>query len=258
MNIIVDTEQAISLIRKSKNIVALTGAGISTEAGIPDFRGAGGLWENSSLLQQLSLSGFKRDPEGFYRESMKLFSTFQHAKPTLAHALLVRLEDLGTLQAVVTQNIDGLHHEAGSRKAYELHGTYKTGHCPQCSTGFQMASYYSEIGNGQLKVPLCPACAVPIKPDIVLFEDMLPVDAWESAADAAAQCDCMLVLGSSLVVYPAAELPLIAVSSGASLVIVNMEETAYDGMAKVIVRGKLGEFAKRALAAFIPDTEVAE
>jgi len=105
-----------------------------------------------------------------------------------------------------------------------------------------MASYYSEIGKGQLKVPLCPACAVPIKPDIVLFEDALPDDAWDAAADAAAQCDCMLVLGSSLVVYPAAELPLIAISSGASLVIVNMEGTAYDGMARVVVRGKLGEF----------------
>jgi NAD-dependent deacetylase len=251
MQKMMDTEQAIAWIRKSSFIVALSGAGISTEAGIPDFRGAGGLWENGSLMKQLSLSGFRQDPEGFYRESMKLFTAIRGAKPTLAHRLLTRLEEIGKLKAVVTQNIDGLHHAAGSRKVYELHGTYKTGHCSQCSARYEMAPYYSEIENGRLKVPRCPACDVPIKPDIVLFEDLLPADAWEGAADAAAQCDCMLVFGSSLVVYPAAELPLIALSGGAALVIVNMEGTAYDAMAKVVVRGKLGDFAGRALAAFI-------
>jgi NAD-dependent deacetylase len=250
MNSMMQTEQAISLIRKSNRLVALSGAGISTEAGIPDFRGPDGLWENEELMQQLSLSGFKRDPEAFYRTSMKLFSTMGQAKPTLAHRLLVRLEEIGKLQAVVTQNIDGLHHAAGSKKVYELHGTYHTGHCPKCSARFEMADFYSRIESGHLKVPLCPGCAKPIKPDIVFFEDMLPADAWQGSADAAAQCDLMLVFGSSLVVYPAAELPMIAISSGASLVIVNMEETPYDSVAKVVVRGRLGEFAQSALAAF--------
>jgi NAD-dependent deacetylase len=249
MNSMTKTEQAISLIRKSNRIVALSGAGISTEAGIPDFRGPDGLWENEALMQQLSLSGFKRDPEGFYRASMKLFATMRQAKPTLAHRLLVRLEEIGKLQAVVTQNIDGLHHKAGSQKVHELHGTYQTGHCPKCGARFEMADFYSRIESGYLKVPLCPGCAKPIKPDIVLFEDMLPADAWKSSVAAAVQSDLMLVFGSSLVVYPAAELPMIAVSSGASLVIVNMEETAYDGLAKVVVRQRLGEFSKSALAA---------
>jgi NAD-dependent deacetylase len=250
MNSMMRTEQAINLIRESNRIVALSGAGISTEAGIPDFRGPGGLWENEALMQQLSLSGFKRDPEGFYRGSMKLFSTMEQAKPTLAHKLLVRLEEIGKLKAVVTQNIDGLHHAAGSRKVYELHGAYRTGHCPKCGARFEMADFYSRIAGGHLKVPLCPGCAKPIKPDIVLFEDLLPEDAWQGSVDAAAQSDLMLVFGSSLVVYPAAELPMLAVSSGASLVIVNMEETAYDSLAKVVVRGSLGEFAQSALAAF--------
>jgi NAD-dependent deacetylase len=114
-----------------------------------------------------------------------------------------------------------------------------------------MAKYYSQIQSGALKVPLCPQCVTTIKPDIVLFEDLLPEDAWDGAAEAASTCDCMLVFGSSLVVYPAAELPLIAASNGAALVIVNLEKTAYDRMARVVVRGKLGEFAQSAYAAFL-------
>jgi NAD-dependent deacetylase len=251
MKMMFDAEQAIALIRKSNHIVALSGAGISTEAGIPDFRGPGGMWEDPDLLAQLSASGFERNPEGFYRDSLKLFSTIGRAKPTLAHRLLARLEELGKLEAVVTQNIDGLHHAAGSKKVYELHGTYHTGHCPKCRAGFEMADFYSQIESGQLKVPLCPGCAVPVKPDIVLFEDPIPVDAWQGSVDAASQCDLMLVFGSSLVVYPAAELPLMALSSGAPLVIVNLEETAYDRMARIVVRGKLGDFAKSALVAFL-------
>jgi NAD-dependent deacetylase len=251
MKMMVDTEQVIALIRKSSRIVALSGAGISTEAGIPDFRGPGGLWEDSSLLAQLSASGFNRDPEGFYQAHMKLFSTISGAQPTLAHRLLARLEELGKVEAVATQNIDGLHQAAGSKKVFELHGTYRTGHCPKCRAGFDLADAYVQIQRGQLKVPLCRACAVPIKPNVVLFEDPLPEDAWQGSVDAAAQCDLMLVFGSSLVVYPAAELPMIAVSNGATLVIVNLERTSYDGLARIVVQAKLGEFAKSALAAFM-------
>ena len=201
-------------------------------------------------MDQLSVSGFRRDPEGFYQANVKLFSGIWRAEPTLAHRLLVRLEELGKLEAIATQNIDGLHRAAGSRKLFELHGTYHTGHCPKCGAGFEMAEFYLKIQSGHLKVPRCPACVIPIKPDIVLFEDAIPIAAWEGAVDVAAQCDLMLVFGSSLVVYPAAELPMIAISSGAPVVIVNMEKTAFDSLAKVVVRGKLGEFAAAALAAF--------
>jgi NAD-dependent deacetylase len=250
MNTMVQTEQAISLIRKSKRIVALSGAGISTEAGIPDFRGPGGLWENPRLLNQLSVSGFRSNTEGFYEASVKLFSNITGAKPTLAHKLLVQLEKLGKMDAVVTQNIDGLHRAAGSTKVYELHGTYRKGHCIECRKEYEMMKFYSEIEAGRLKVPFCENCRAPIKPDVVLFEEMLPQDAWNKSVEAAEQCDLMLVFGSSLVVYPAADLPLIALSCGAPLVIVNMEETGYDHRASVVVRGKVGEFAKVALAAF--------
>lgn len=251
MNTMMQHDEAIRLIRQSQNIVALSGAGISTEAGIPDFRGPGGIWEDAEMLDWLSLSGFRRDPGGFYRASRDLISTMEQAAPTLAHRLLVRLEEIGKLKAVATQNIDGLHHVAGSQKVYELHGTYRTGHCTKCNKEYEMAAFYKAIESGQLQTPGCSDCSAPIKPDIVLFEELLPVDAWEGSVKAAEQCDLMLVFGSSLVVYPAAELPMIAVTKGARLLIVNLEPTGYDRMATLTIRAKLGEFAQRALAAFL-------
>jgi NAD-dependent deacetylase len=244
------TEEAISLMRASNRIAALSGAGISTEAGIPDFRGPNGMWQDSSLMQQLSATGFRRDPQGFYHSSVNLFSTIAAAEPTSAHKLLFHLEKIGKLQAVVTQNIDGLHHAAGSSTVFEVHGTYRTGHCTNCGEFHDMIPFYKEIESGRLELPLCSKCNVPLKPDIVLFEEMLPLDAWNGAVEAMEECDLLLVLGSSLVIYPVAELPSIALSNGARLVIVNLQETAYDGAA-VVVRDKLGNFAKSALAAFI-------
>ncbi len=249
MNDIEKTQQAIDILRKSRRIVALSGAGISTEAGIPDFRGPGGMWEDPALFDRLSASGFSRSPTEFYKDSVKLFSKFAKAQPTAAHRLLVRLQQLGKMQAVVTQNIDGLHQAAGSATVYELHGTYRTGRCTKCAAVYEMAEFYSEIESGRLEVPLCSLCGAPIKPDVVLFEELLPVDAWQSSLEAVEKCDLMLVLGSSLVVYPAAQLPVMALSAGASLVIVNLEETDFDRMATVSVREKLGEFAEAALAA---------
>jgi NAD-dependent deacetylase len=250
MKLMFQTEQAIDLIRKSDRIVALSGAGISTEAGIPDFRGPGGIWEDPEVLNQLSVSGFRRDPEGFYRTSMKLFSMIASVQPTFAHRLLARLEELGKLKAVITQNIDGLHRAAGSKEVYELHGTYRTGHCFQCAASFEMDRFYSEISSGRLPVPLCPDCRVPIKPDIVLFEELLPADAWNESVKAARNCDLMLVFGSSLVVYPAAELPMIALENNARLIIVNLEPTSYDNLAAISIRVRLGDFSRSALAAF--------
>ena len=241
------SEQAIALIREAKNIVALTGAGISTEAGIPDFRGPGGLWGDVEKLNFLSLSGFRRSPEGFYRASSDLINAISRAEPTSAHRLLVRLEETGKLKAVATQNIDGLHTTAGSRVVHELHGTYRTGRCTQCAKAYEMAGFYAEIGAGRLTLPLCSVCAAPIKPDIVLFEENLPEEAWIKSVAAAEACDLMLIFGSSLVVYPAAELPMIAIAAGAKLVIVNMDRTGHDSLAAVTIHGKLGDFANLTL-----------
>lgn len=235
--------QAIELICGAHHIVALTGAGISTEAGIPDFRGPQGMWQDAALMAQLSASGFHRDPAGFYQAGFKLIGNIGYAQPTPAHRLLAQLEELGRLDAVITQNIDGLHQAAGSRTVYELHGTYRTGHCTRCRAKYEMAAFYEEIKSGRLRVPLCSRCRGTIKPDIVLFEDLLPMDAWEASHRAAGRCDLMLVLGSSLVVYPAAELPQVALDRGAALVIVNLEDTSYDESANATVRAKLGDFA---------------
>lgn len=245
-----DIDRALALIRKSKRIVALSGAGISTEAGIPDFRGAGGMWENVPLTEQLSASAFKRDPGTFYRASARLFSAIGKAQPTMAHRLLARLEELEKIEAIITQNIDGLHHSAGSRKIFELHGTCRTGHCPGCRATFEMSEFYDQVARGEVETPLCSSCKTAIRPDIVLFEDMLPEEAWEGSVAATEACDLMVVLGSSLVVYPAAELPMIALSGGKPVVIVNLEATIYDQMATVAIHGKLGDFATAALALF--------
>lgn len=250
MNSMFRTEEAINLIRRANRISALSGAGISTEAGIPDFRGPGGLWEDPDLMKRLSASGFRDDPETFYRSSMDLFSKMEKAEPTMAHKLLVQLQDIGKLETVVTQNIDGLHQKAGSSKVFEVHGTYRTGYCPKCGASFEMAPFYEEIENGQIKMPVCKPCDVPIKPDIVLFEELLPEEAWDGAVEAMEECDLLLVLGSSLVIYPAAELPTIALVNSAKLIIVNLEATAYDNAANVVVRDKLGNFAQTAIAAF--------
>jgi NAD-dependent deacetylase len=239
--------RAISLIRESKRIVAFTGAGVSTEAGLPDFRGKGGLWEDERLMELMSASGFRRDPAAFYQAAMQLAPNIRQAKPTATHALLAKLESRGRLAAVITQNIDGLHQAAGSRTVYELHGSFRSGRCIECNVVFEMTEFYDRIERGELKLPRCSKCDSPIKPDVVLFGDLLPVDAWNNAVEAAAKCDLMIVLGSSLVVFPAAELPNTALANGAKLIIVNREETPYDQMADVVVKGELGEFAQRAM-----------
>jgi NAD-dependent deacetylase len=239
--------RAISLIRQSKRIVAFSGAGISTEAGIPDFRSEGGLWEDEMLMELMSARGFRRDPAGFYQAAMQMAPNINKAKPTAAHELLAHLESLGKLTAVITQNIDGLHQAAGSQNVYEIHGSFRTGRCIACCAVFKMTEFYDLIERGELKLPRCPKCDSPIKPNVVLFGDLLPLDIWTSAVEAVKRCDLMLVLGSSLVVYPAAELPNTALAIGAKLIIVNREATDYDAMADVVVRGELGDFAQRAM-----------
>ncbi|MCI0392369.1 MAG: NAD-dependent deacylase [Acidobacteria bacterium] len=240
--------QVISLIRESKRIVAFSGAGISTEAGIPDFRSKGGLWEDPGLMELMSARGFDRDPAGFYQASIQLMPNIHKAKPTAAHALLARLEAQDKLTAVITQNIDGLHQSAGSQRVYEIHGTFRTGRCINCRVVYHMMEFYNQIERGELNLPRCSKCRSPIKPDVVLFGDLLPFDVWNSAVEKVKRCDLMLVLGSSLLVYPAAELPNIALASGAKLIIVNREATEYDALADVVVHSQLGDFASAIIA----------
>ena len=236
-------EQARVLIHKANRIVAFSGAGISTEAGIPDFRGKGGLWEDQKLMELMSAGGFSRDPAAFYRASLQTLPNIHRAEPTASHHLVARLEAQGKLSAVVTQNIDGLHQAAGSQTVYEIHGNFRMGRCVDCRAAYEMAAFYDRIERGEIELPLCSECRSPIKPDVVLFGDLLPFDVWDRAVEASRSCDLMLVLGSSLIVYPAAELPKLAVMNGAKLIIVNREATDYDPMASAVIRGSLGDFA---------------
>lgn len=237
-------EKAVALIRESRRIVAFSGAGISTEAGIPDFRSQGGLWEDEELMMLMSSTGFRRDPAAFYQASLQMLPNIHRAEPTAAHRLLAELEARGKLTAVITQNIDGLHQAAGSQTVYEIHGNFRTGHCVNCRAAYKMSDFYHQIEQGAIKLPACIKCQSPVKPDVVLFGDLLPFDVWDRAVEAIQKCDLMLALGSSLVVYPAAQLPQTAISHGAKLIIVNREATDYDAMASVVIRGQLGDFAR--------------
>ncbi len=241
-------EQAIQLIQASSRIVAFTGAGISTEAGIPDFRSKGGLWEDAALMELMSAPGFRRNPAGFYRASMQLMPNLHRAQPTEAHQLLALLESRGQLSAVITQNIDGLHQAAGSKTVYEVHGSFRTGHCIGCGQPFEMAAFYEQLETSEHVLPRCHACQSPIKPDVVLFGDLLPFEIWNRSVQAAGQCDLMLVLGSSLVVYPAADLPKTALANGAKLIIVNREATECDSVADVVLNMELVDFSREVVA----------
>ncbi len=247
-------ENAVELIRESNHIVALTGAGISTEAGIPDFRSTGGLWENEALLELMSAEGFRRDPAQFYRASLQLLPNIHRAEPTRAHRFLARLEEAGKLQTIVTQNIDGLHQAAGSTIVHEIHGNFRTGHCVDCHTEYRMTEFYHLIETGEINLPACAGCLAPIKADVILFGDLLPIDDWSASVAAAEECDLMLVLGSSLVVYPAADLPRIAAARGARLIIINRDPGDFDSLADVVVLSELGEFAEKAAAILWPES----
>lgn len=236
--------KAITYINDARRIVAFTGAGISTEAGIPDFRSPGGLWEDEGLMEQLSAPGFRRDPAGFYRAALRLMPGIRGALPTSTHRLLVELEDEGRLAAIVTQNIDGLHQAAGSRNVLEIHGTFRTGRCVNCRRKYEMDDLYHGIAEGRTAVPLCENCGSVVKPDVVLFGDLLPEGIWNDTIREIVQCDLMLVLGSSLIVQPAAGLPRLAVEHGARVIIVNREPTALDHLATLVVHGPMNTFAE--------------
>ncbi len=233
-----EIDRAASIIKESRSIVSLTGAGISTSAGIPDFRSPGeGLWsKDPSKMMLFTDVGFSADPKGFYEFSRELLPVFQQARPTLAHRLLSRLDTEGFgLKCVITQNIDGLHQKAGSRDVVEVHGTLNTGRCTgnSCAKRFTLDELAKKIG---VEIPpLCPDCRSVIRPDIVLFGEMLPEGAYRSAVEFLEDCDLLLVMGSSLVVYPVADMPAIVLEHGAGLIIINLQPTQYDSRADVAI-----------------------
>lgn len=232
-------KQAAELIKNSNSIIAFTGAGISVESGIPDFRSPGGLWERYNPQEYAEYSTFLTHPEKYWTMHLELREMVINAQPNLAHEVLATLEhEYGKLKAVITQNVDFLHSRAGNSKVLELHGTTQTSRCLSCNTEFYYTEVEEMLDQGQIP-PRCQ-CSGLIKTNTILFGEQLPIDVLEQAREEITSADLMIVIGSSLTVYPAATLPSLAVQSGSRLLIVNMERTPMDPYADVVMRGKAG------------------
>ncbi|MBC7260964.1 MAG: NAD-dependent deacylase [Chloroflexi bacterium] len=230
-----EIQQAAEILAASHHAVALTGAGHSTPSGIPDFRSPGsGLWEQVDPMEVASIYGFQRNPQAFFEWIRPLAKQIMEAQPNRAHFALAELEQMGVLQAVITQNIDELHQRAGSKRVLELHGSVRTATCTRCRKQVLTKEMWPAfVASGA--VPHCPSCGGLLKPDVVLFGELLPLDVIYEAQQEAEHCDVMLVAGSSLEVYPAAELPSRAVEHGARLIVVNYTPTYMDGHAAVVI-----------------------
>ncbi|HXG77165.1 MAG TPA: NAD-dependent deacylase [Gaiellaceae bacterium] len=224
-----------ALVRERQPCVVLTGAGVSTESGIPDFRSASGLWAEVDPFEVASLDAFRRDPErvwAFYRARIDALLA---AEPNAAHRALAELERRGLVQAVITQNIDTLHSRAGSREVVEVHGSIRGAACPRCLWTQPLEGVLEQLA--QRPVPLCAHCGGVLKPGVTLFGELLPADAFERATALARGAGLLLVVGSSLEVWPVAGLPLEA----RSFAIVNRGPTAFDEHALLTLDAGAGE-----------------
>lgn len=229
-------EQAGKLLQQSRHTIALTGAGISTPSGIPDFRSPhSGLWEHADPVEVASIYAFRHRPQAFYNWIHPLTQLVLQAQPNAAHLALAWLEAYGPVKGIITQNIDMLHTKAGSRTVYEVHGHLREATCLGCKSVYPTDTILPEfVASGEM--PRCVGCGQVLKPNVILFGELLPTDVLRRAQLQARACDVMMVVGSSLEVAPAGDLPLLAKESGASLIIVNLSETHLDSIADVVIR----------------------
>ncbi|MCX6004342.1 MAG: NAD-dependent deacylase [Chloroflexi bacterium] len=247
-NIELLAEKAADLIIESKRVVVFTGAGISTESGIPDFRGKDGIW-NKYDPDDFTIQKFIAKPE-VRKMQWRLLAEgglVKEAKPNAAHHAVVELEKLGKLDCVITQNIDNLHQVAGNTPeiVFELHGNMQFVRCLGCNKRFPMAEIIVRVETEE--IPECEHCKGMLKPDAVFFGEALPQWVLNEAAKRASQCDLCIVIGSTLIVYPAAYIPMYARDAGARLVIINLGSTPMDSQADVRIDGKAGETMSKVL-----------
>jgi NAD-dependent deacetylase len=227
--------QAANLIKNAKHLVALTGAGVSTPSGIPDFRSPGsGLWKRDDPMEVASIWGFNLHPEHFYDWVKPLLELTLAAKPNPAHLALAELEAMGKLHSIITQNIDDLHQRAGSKRVLQVHGHMRLATCIRCMHQVPAQPLIEKFLRND-GIPKCEVCGGAMKPDVVLFGEMLPVRIMYEAEQETKQCDVMLVSGSSLEVAPAGDLPLVAHKNGAKIIIVNNSVTIADAQASVVL-----------------------
>jgi NAD-dependent deacetylase len=237
----VSAELLAELITARQPCVVLTGAGVSTESGIPDFRSPTGIWAEVDPMEYASLRAFRADPEKVWSFYAKRVDMLTGAEPNDAHRALAELERLGLVAAIVTQNIDLLHTRAGSSDVVEVHGSIRTASCLECGA-------VHALDESMLPVPRCD-CGAVLKPDVVFFGELLPRAAIDRAYELARSAALMLVVGSALEVYPVADLPLETLRAGGSLAIVNRGETSLDGKAELKIDGTAGETLSAVLAA---------
>ncbi len=220
------------LLRKHSQVYALTGAGISTDSGIPDFRSPGkGIWEKVDPMAVSSVEVLHNDPRLFYEAGFSRFAKISGAEPNQGHKVLAELEEEGFLKGIVTQNIDGLHVKAGSSNVWEVHGHLRTGYCLGCKKKYPFEELVQQVELKRIP-PVCHNCYGMLRPDVVLFGDPMPTFFFELQHKIQMECDFMLVVGSSLVVYPVADLPRLT----RNMAIVNNQPTDYDPRAEVIIR----------------------
>jgi NAD-dependent deacetylase len=237
------------LLRDSERAVVLTGAGISVPSGIPDFRTPRtGLWENVDPMEVAHIDAWRRDPDRFWRFYGDRFATLVDKRPNEAHRALAELERRGLIKAVITQNIDRLHRIAGTERLIEVHGSIESSVCLQCGGKFALETVVEQLGAGDA-APECPACVSPLKPNVVLFGELLPERALAEAQQLAQEADLLLCVGSSLGVYPVAGLPAITHGAGGRLALVTQGPTPYDGDAEVKLDGDVVEELRAVLSA---------
>lgn len=234
-------QAASDILHHSRHVIALTGAGISTPSGIPDFRSPGsGIWDNVDPYQVASLYAFKQDPHPFFQWIQPLARIMMEAKPNPAHLALAYMEKHGPLEGVITQNIDLLHSKAGSKKVYEVHGHMREATCQNCHAVYPLEPLLPHfIASGD--IPYCPVCGGVLKPNVILFGEVPPIQVMQAAQREALACDAMIVAGSSLEVSPVNELPRLAKQTGAKIIYVNLNSTHLDYLADVIIHADVAD-----------------
>ncbi len=238
-------QKAAQLIQNATFPVVLTGAGISTPSGIPDFRSAkSGLWSKNNPMEVASYTAFRYYPEKFFNWLRPLAKEIWNASPNPAHKALSALEARGIIKAIITQNIDGLHQRAGSKNVIEVHGSMESLSCQGCRRKYPSNDFYAPLIE-QNQFPYCPSCNRILKPDIILFEEQLPTNAWIDAQNYCESADLILVVGSSLEVTPAASLPLYGLDHGAKIIINTFSETYLDQRAALLLPYDVAEILPR-------------
>jgi NAD-dependent deacetylase len=225
------------LLHEASSAVVLTGAGVSVPSGIPDFRTPGkGLWEKVDPMEVAHIDVFRRDPDRFWHFYGDRFATLDDKEPNPAHEAIAELEYRGLIRGVITQNIDRLHRKAGSDNVVEVHGSIEWSVCPECGARVGIEQVIAQLRRGA-GTPECEACIVPLKPDVVLFGELLPEESMSEAFALASEADVMLAIGSSLEVYPVASLPGVTLEGGGRLALVTQGRTPYDRQAEVKLPG---------------------